>query len=127
MRLTEKTIKNAPAGERPYKLFDGSGLHLFITPRCGKYWRYRYRFNGQDCTLSLGIYPKVRLRQARRLHRDAQSLLAQGTDPHRRKQRRKQAEKQQDSFGKVAREWYAHQHSVWKNEKHAWQVIHTLE
>lgn len=127
MRLTEKTIKNAPPGERPYKLFDGGGLHLFITPRGGKYWRYRYRFDGQDCTLSLGVYPKVRLKQARQLHRDAQSLLAQDTDPHRHKQKRKQAEKQQDNFEKVAREWYAHQRPAWKNEKHAWQVIHTLE
>ncbi|WP_298641926.1 integrase arm-type DNA-binding domain-containing protein [uncultured Cardiobacterium sp.] len=90
-------------------------------------WRYRYRFDGQDCILSPGVYPKVRLRQARQLHRDAQSLLAQGSDPHRRKQQRKQAEKQQDSFGKVAREWYAHQRPAWKNEKHARQVIHTLE
>ncbi|WP_298641924.1 Arm DNA-binding domain-containing protein [uncultured Cardiobacterium sp.] len=43
MRLTEKTIKNAPAGERPYKLFDGGGLHLFITPRGGKYSRFKQK------------------------------------------------------------------------------------
>lgn len=52
VRLTKKTIKNAPAGERPYKLFDSGGLHLFITLRGGKHWRYDYRFDGQDCTLS---------------------------------------------------------------------------
>lgn len=126
MKLTEKTIKHAEANGRIRKLFDGGGLHLFITPKGGKYWRYRYRFHGQDCTLSLGVYPKISLKKARQLHRDAQTLLDQGINPHAHKQQQKQTARKQDSFEKIAREWYAHQKPAWKNAKHAQQVINTL-
>ena len=76
MRLTDKAIKHADtAGKKRLKLFDGGGLHLMITETGGKYWRFRYRYQGKDCTLSLGCYPHISLKQARQLHRDAQTLL----------------------------------------------------
>ena len=63
MRLTDKAIKHADtAGKKRLKLFDGGGLHLMITETGGKYWRFRYRYQGKDCTLSLGCYPHISLR-----------------------------------------------------------------
>ena len=59
MPLTDKTIKHALPAECPRKLFDGGGLHLLITPQCGKYWCYCYRFAGKNCTLALGGYNKI--------------------------------------------------------------------
>jgi hypothetical protein len=41
------------------KIFDGAGLYLLVTPNGGRYWRYNYRFNGEQKTLSLGVYPDV--------------------------------------------------------------------
>lgn len=130
MRLTEFAIKHAQPSEKIRKLFDGGGLHLFITPQGGKYWRYRYRHQGKDCTLSLGTYPKITLKNARQCHREAQSLLEQGINPHDEKQRQKrkagQATSRQLTFEHIAREWYGHQRPQWKNAKHAQQVINTL-
>ena len=41
--LKEKRIYDAKAGERPYKLSDGGGLFLLVTPRKGKLWRLKFR------------------------------------------------------------------------------------
>ena len=109
MPLTEKTIKHALPADRPRKLFDGGGLHLLITPQGGKYWRYRYRFAGKDCTLALGVYNKISLREARQRHRDAQSLLNRGIDPLVHKREQRQGKARQVGFEHIAREWYTHQ------------------
>ncbi|MCB1912849.1 MAG: DUF4102 domain-containing protein, partial [Rhodocyclaceae bacterium] len=45
--LTDKEIKNAQPRDKAYKLSDGYGLHLEITPAGGKLWRLRYRFGGK--------------------------------------------------------------------------------
>ena len=75
MRLSDKAIKHADtAGKKRLKRFDGGGLHLLITETGGKYRRFRYRYQGKG-TLSLGCYPHISLKQARQLHRDAQTLL----------------------------------------------------
>lgn len=84
MRLTDKTIKYATAeGKKRRKWFDGGGLHLLVTDKGAKYWRFRYRFNGADRTLSIGTYPAISLKMARQQHREAQTLLDKG---HRRTQ-----------------------------------------
>ena len=127
MPLTEKTIKHALPADRPRKLFDGGGLHLLITPQGGKYWRYRYRFAGKDCTLALGVYNKISLREARQRHRDAQSLLNRGIDPLLYKREQRQGKARQANFERIAREWYAHQKPAWKNAQHVQQVIGSLE
>jgi hypothetical protein len=39
MVLTDTEIKKARKREKPYKLSDGGGLYLWITPSGGKLWR----------------------------------------------------------------------------------------
>jgi hypothetical protein len=41
--LTQLQIKNAKPREKPYKLADGGGLYLEVTPVGGKHWRMKYR------------------------------------------------------------------------------------
>lgn len=41
--LTRLEIKNAKPREKPYKLADGGGLYLEVTPAGGKHWRIKYR------------------------------------------------------------------------------------
>jgi len=38
-KLTEVRVRKAPAKPKPYKITDGYGLHLYITPAGKKYWR----------------------------------------------------------------------------------------
>jgi len=44
MPLTALALDAAKPREKPYKLSDGDGLHLLITEKGAKLWRFRYRF-----------------------------------------------------------------------------------
>ena len=81
MPLTNITILKAKPTDKPVRLFDGGGLYLEISPAGGKLWRLKYRFNGKEKRLALGIYPDVSLARAREKRHEARSLLADGNDP----------------------------------------------
>ena len=65
MKLDATKVKNAKAKDKPYKLTDGEGLFLLVTPNGKKGWRLSYRFDGKQKTLSLGVFPDVSLKKAR--------------------------------------------------------------
>ena len=48
MALTDTAIKNAKVGTTAVKLFDGGGLHLFVSASGGKLWRMKYRHLGKE-------------------------------------------------------------------------------
>ncbi len=80
--LSAAQVKNAKAQEKPYKLYDGGGLFLLVTPAGGKLWRLKYRQeNGKEGLLSFGVYPAVSLEQARRKRDEAKQQKASGNDP----------------------------------------------
>jgi Arm DNA-binding domain len=68
-------------GEKPIRLFDGGGLYLEVSPTGGKWWRLKYRFDGKEKRLSLGVYPDVSLKDARDRRDASRKLLADGIDP----------------------------------------------
>jgi hypothetical protein len=57
--LTDVQARKGEAADRPYKLTDGGGLHVCVTPAGGKLWRLRYEFNRKEKLLSIGPYPSV--------------------------------------------------------------------
>lgn len=63
--LTDSKCKAAKPREKAYKLFDGHGLFLAVTPAGGKIWRVAYRLEGKPQTATFGPYPLVSLQQAR--------------------------------------------------------------
>ena len=81
MALTDTSIRNAKPREKSFKLTDGGGLHLLITPTGGKLWRLAYRFGGKQKTLAFGAYPSVTLAHARDGRDAARKHLAAGIDP----------------------------------------------
>ena len=92
MKLTEAKVKNAKPGDRRLKIADGSGLYLLVTPEGGKLWRWKYRFDGKEKTMTFGAYPEVTLAEVRELHADARKLLRSGVDPMEQTQGRKGGE-----------------------------------
>ena len=48
-------IRKAKAADRSYKLTDGGGLHVCVTPPGGKLWRLRYEFDRKEKLLSIGV------------------------------------------------------------------------
>ena len=48
--LSEVKVRNAKPQKYEYKLFDGGGLFLLVTPPGGKLWRFRYQFDNKEKT-----------------------------------------------------------------------------
>lgn len=110
--------------KKPYKVFDGLGLYVEVPPVGHLRWRYKYRFQGREKLLSLGVYPAVTLKDARAAHREAYAHVELGRDPSAIRQAEVRATK--DSFEAVAREW----HHAWakdKDEDHAVRNLRRLE
>ena len=59
MALTDTALRNAKPTDKAFKLYDEKGLFLIVNPNGGKWWRFKYRFNEQEKTLSLGTYLKL--------------------------------------------------------------------
>lgn len=109
MPLTDTAIRKAKSGEKPIRLFDGGGLYLEISPAGGKLWRLKYRFDGKEKLLALGVYPAVALATARQKRDDARKLLADGIDPgaHRKAAKAVRAGLAANTLEVIGREWYA--------------------
>ena len=126
MKLTATQIKNAKPREKPYKLSDGEGMYLLVAAKGGKSWRLKYRIDGKEKLLSLGVYPEVSLRDARERRADARKAIAAGIDPSAKKQAEKRAQTAADTFEAVAREWIDARSGEWSvSNKH--QVTRRLE
>ena len=128
MPLTDTTIRNAKPGAKPAKLFDERGLFLLVTPAGGKWWRLKYRMDGKEKLLSLGVYPDVSLKDARERRDDARKQISDGIDPSysRKAQKAVRQEKAANSLELVAREWYE-KHSPNLVDAHGDRIIRRLE
>ncbi|CAG9269349.1 tyrosine-type recombinase/integrase [Paraburkholderia caribensis] len=128
MPLTDLQIRHARPREKPYRLTDGAGMYLEVTPTGGKYWRFKYRFAGKEKRLALGVYPTIGAKEARLRRDDARRLLANGIDPglERKIQKASRVERAANSFEAVAREWYARNSPSWASS-HAEKIIARLQ
>jgi hypothetical protein len=128
MALTNNEIKNAKARSKAYKLSDGDGLFLLISPNGSKYWRFKYRFNGKEKLLALGVYDQITLADARARRNKARELLTNEIDPGQLKQEGKRRGKiaAENSFESIAREWHA-KFSVKWTPKHSARILRQFE
>jgi hypothetical protein len=79
MILTDVSIRHALPQDARYRLSDGpNGLCLTVHPNGGKYFVFRFSWEGRDAELALGAFPKRSLKEARRLARDAEEVLSAG-------------------------------------------------
>ncbi len=111
MPLSDAKIRRETATERPKKLFDGGGLYLLVQPSGSRGWRLKYRYGGKEKLLSMGRYPDVPLKLARKRRDEARELLAQGVDPsaQRRADERERLDAAGNTFEAIAREWMERQ------------------
>jgi integrase len=106
-RLTVKAIENAKPRKKNYKLYDGGGLQVVVSPSGGKWFRLKYKFNGREKQISLGVFPSVSLKEARDDRDGKRKLLSQGIDPSldRKAKKLAQAQAADDTFESIAREF----------------------
>ncbi len=128
MALTDIAIKSSKPRESAFKLSDGRGLQLHVTPQGSKLWRWAYRHEGKQKLMALGIYPDVSLAQARDKADSARKLLATGVDPMAARKSDKIARRLavEDTFATVAQKWW----ESWKaarSDSHAVYVWRRLD
>ncbi len=63
--LTDSQCRAAKPRDKAYKLFDGLGMYLHVTPAGGRIWRMAYRLDGKAQTATIGPYPLIGLQDAR--------------------------------------------------------------
>jgi hypothetical protein len=126
--LTDTECRKAKPAAKPYKMTDGGGLHLYVTPAGGKHWRYRYEIDGAEQTLSIGPYPAVSVADARAARDEAKATKRAGRNPSvaKRLKRANVATDDSATFEVLAREWHRFNKSRW-TPVHADDTIHSLE
>ncbi|WP_417535992.1 tyrosine-type recombinase/integrase [Methylophaga sp.] len=134
MPLSDIKIRNAKPGLKPdgtvtnkfYRMSDERGLYLEVSMNGGKYWRFKYRINGKEKRISLGVYPDVSLKLARDRREECRKKVADGVDPSELRKAKKIAEAGMESFEFVAREWHV-KHKINWSESHANRTLKRLE
>ena len=130
MALTVTAIRNAKPSKKAYKLYDESGLFMQVTPSGGKWWRFKYRFDGKEKLLSLGTFPDVSLSDAREKRNSARKLLSQDppVNPSEVRKAGKRTKKlnSENSFEALAREWIEAFFKT-KSESHKERTLRRLE
>ncbi|MDA5192777.1 tyrosine-type recombinase/integrase [Govanella unica] len=132
--LTDAKVRAAKAGEKPYKLSDGSQLYLHVTVAGGRHWRMNYQFGRNPAgkpvqkTLTIGSYPAISLKDAREARDRAKALLARGIEPTAaRVTALASPEADEDTlFEAVARRWHTLQKGRW-SAVHSKDVLDSLE
>ena len=79
--LTDKKINQLTPKETQYKVADRDGLYLLVYPTGKKTFKFNYRYNNRQETLTIGSYGEITLAQARQeLDRKSTRLNSSHTD-----------------------------------------------
>lgn len=130
--LSVLAVDGAKAKQKAYKLYDGEGLYLLVTPSGAKLWRYKFRREGKEQLFALGRYSPAKraetqeqaaarraggvftLAEARIARDEARALVKQGLDPKTRRDdtrrenlenQRARAQEEKGAFAKVVAAW----------------------
>ena len=89
--FTDASIRSLkPADKRVTYIAKGmSGFGIRVSPKGRKVFFYKFWFNRKQYRLSLGRYPEVQLREARKKYSEASELLEQGINPAAKEKKRK--------------------------------------
>jgi len=126
--LTDIKVKSAKPKEKQYKLTDGQGLYLLVTPQGGKLWRFKYYFNNKEKVRAFGTYPEITLADAREKRDAARKQVANDIDPGEvyKAQKKATLAVTENSFEVVAREWHEKFKQRW-TKVHADTTIRRIE
>ena len=81
MPLTDLKIKGLQKPLKSKKYYDAKGLYLIHNANNSKWWRLKYRIQGKEKLISLGVYPEITLKAARDKRDLARQQIENGNDP----------------------------------------------
>ncbi|RCX28439.1 tyrosine-type recombinase/integrase [Thioalbus denitrificans] len=100
-KFTDADIRNAKLKATRYDLREGDGFGVRVSPTGERSFFFAYDFLGRRRRMTLGRYPDLSLKDARREKAKAAALLAQGIDPA---TKRANARREQSAAEKAERE-----------------------
>jgi integrase len=108
--LTDKLIGGSKPKDKKYKLSDGGGLFLLVSPGGSKSWRIKYRFNSKEKEYNIGMYPIFSLAEAREERTKIKKLIARDIDPNEFKNTSKKEAKaleqlKENTFYEISQKW----------------------
>ncbi len=125
-KLSPLTIKSMAATAKKEgkanKAPDGGGLYFVAEPERSSWWRFDYRVDGKQKTLSLGLYPEITLPGARDRRAELRAQVANGIDPSQQRKAERISQSGADSFEPIAREWWEYKKDTW-TEGHAQRTL----
>lgn len=108
--LTDADCRAAKPQAKRYELdADGAGLRLRVTPNGVRVWTLRYRnAAGEQRRAKLGVYPDIKLGEARKRAATARDRIRNGEDPNADKEAAREALRMVDLFGRDDEQpgWY---------------------
>jgi len=121
MPLTDREIRNAKPSSEPYRLpSDGEqGMYVEVLPSGVRAFRLKLCIDGVDKRCSLGTYPDVGLKAARKKRDEVRRLAANGVWYVDQKRERRQAnsdakaDAKVNQFGTWAERYLAHNEAGW--------------
>ena len=118
MPLSDIQVRNLKPREKAYKVSDFEGLFVLVKPNGSKLWQFKYRMDGKERLLSIGVYPDVGLAQARKTKESARANVAAGIDPSEVKQEEKRQRQDANgrTFEKIGAEFLAKQRKEGKSD-----------
>ena len=126
--LTDLFIKNVSKAGR-YTDSETKGLNLQVKPSLQKYWTFRYLYEERRHDLSLGAYPEISLKEARKRAIEARNKVNQGINPKPEKKILRGPVKVAatlPTFKEYAIACHELKRLEWVNKKHGDQWINTL-
>ncbi|ANY62629.1 integrase [Comamonas aquatica] len=105
--LTDTKLRALKATGKLYKLPDRDGLYVAVTPGGSVSFRFNYRINGRQETLTIGRYGPdgITLGEARERLNEARKLLSEGKSPMREKSRERARINAGETFADWAEKW----------------------
>ena len=122
-KMTAVMVKALTA---PGRYGDGDGLYLDVAPGGARSWVVRVQYNGKRRDIGLGSLKLIGLADARTAAVDIRRKVRAGIDPvqERREARLKVVA---PLFRDAAKSCHTEYLPTWKNDKHAWQWLASLE
>lgn len=108
-RVSDAALRALKPADKSYKYSVGESLYLEVMPGGSKLWRWKYRIEGKENRLSLGIYPELSLKEARDAVEVARKLVKKGLHPAQQKrlERIKAVHEQAGTLEVTTKEWLA--------------------
>lgn len=108
--LSATQVEKSKPKDKLYRLYDGNGLVLNITPNGGKYWYLQYKqpISNKAQMMKLGTYPAMSLTDARSKREELLTILSKGKDPkvHSNALLQSELKRLENDFKSVFEDWF---------------------